>query len=426
MRTRAEKGFMVYLVKVHESKEMYDSWLCGGALVTTTQILTSAACIIDLDNIYAIAGYRKYVSGMDLDTDNCTRMKKQKVVKIRVPREHLAHVHEYKNTTQWMTLDIGVATVEEPYNFEDMSFRVYCSYAPAAIEINYNLNVDTKIGSSVVALGWGRDRGSKTQDLVDRNSETLREVSTTLRDKQECIEQFKGNGLTEMIEKYMICTNGKGALDAEGYIIENADEKAYNKCLNMRRQVQVSDDFNFDEECNNFDSINFANTRKSNSDNIEVTLNDTRRIKGNNDKKGTSQQSRRQGICQNDHGGPLITWVGTTELLIGVAVNSLYDSDYNCIGPYLFISTAAAGDIIKCLLTDSNESSARKNCPAEILDDFDILEQSVDSDPPPRLWSPIEEPPTTETTTKNHPSPRTNDPDVNADDELPDMEVVSI
>uniref|UniRef100_A0A2H1WWT8 SFRICE_015728 n=1 Tax=Spodoptera frugiperda TaxID=7108 RepID=A0A2H1WWT8_SPOFR len=355
---------------------MYDSWLCGGALVTTTQILTSAACIIELDNIYAIAGYRKYVSGMDLDKDNCTRIKKQKIVKIRVPREHLAHVHEYKNTTRWMSLDIGVATVEKPYNFADMSFRVYCSYVPAAIEINYNANVDSKIGTSVVALGWGRDRGSKTHDLVDRNSETLREVSTTIRDRQECIEQFKGNGLTETIEKYMICTNGKGMLDAEGYIIENTEEKAYNKCVNMRRQGQMADDLNFDEE--------------------------------------------------NDHGGPLITWVGTTELLVGIAVNSLYDADYNCIGPYLFISTAAAGEIIKCLLTDNKEGSTRKNCPADMLDGYEVLEHSVDSDPARRLRTLMEEPQTTETTPKNHPALRTNDADVNADDDFPDIEVVSI
>ncbi|XP_050554163.1 uncharacterized protein LOC118270451 [Spodoptera frugiperda] len=425
MRTRAEKRFMVYLVKVHDSNQMYDSWLCGGALVTTTQILTSAACIIDLDNIYAIAGYRKYVSGMDLDKDNCTRIKKQKIVKIRVPREHLAHVHEYKNTTRWMSLDIGVATVEKPYNFADMSFRVYCSYVPAAIEINYNVNVDSKIGTSVVALGWGRDRGSKTHDLVDRNSETLREVSTTIRDRQECIEQFKGNGLTETIEKYMVCTNGKGMLDAEGYIIENIEEKAYNKCVNMRRQGQMADDLNFDEECNDFDDINFANTRKANS--VNVTLNETRRINGNNNKNETIQsQSRRQGICQNDHGGPLITWVGTTELLVGIAVNSLYDADYNCIGPYLFISTAAAGEIIKCLLTDNKEGSTRKNCPADMLDGYEVLEHSVDSDPARRLRTLMEEPPTTETTTKNHSSLRTNDADVNADDDFPDIEVVSI
>lgn len=73
-------------MKSPESTDVYDSWLCGGALVTSTQILTSAACIVDIDNIYAIAGYRKYINGLDMDKDNCTKLKRKKIVKIRVPR----------------------------------------------------------------------------------------------------------------------------------------------------------------------------------------------------------------------------------------------------------------------------------------------------------------------------------------------------
>lgn len=61
-----------------------------------------------------------------------------------------------------------------------------------------------------------------------------------------------------------------------------------------------------------------------------------------------------------------------------------------------------------------------------MLDGYEVLEHSVDSDPARRLRTLMEEPPTTETTTKNNPSLRTNDADVNADDDFPDIEVVSI
>lgn len=74
--------------------------------------------------------------------------------------EHIANYKDYTNSTQWMTLDIGVATVEKPYDFDDVSFKIYCSYIPTTIPINYNTHVDEKVGTNVVALGWGRDRGS--------------------------------------------------------------------------------------------------------------------------------------------------------------------------------------------------------------------------------------------------------------------------
>lgn len=63
-------------------------------------------------------------------------------------------------------------------------------------------------------------------------------------------------------------------------------------------------------------------------------------------------------ILQNDHGGPLVTWVGTTEVLIGIASVFKIDEEYNCIGPYLHTSTQSNAAFIDCVL---NEGSSKKD-----------------------------------------------------------------
>ncbi|XP_047035830.1 uncharacterized protein LOC124641707 [Helicoverpa zea] len=287
-----------------------------------------------------------------------------------------------------MALDIGVATVEKPYDFQDVTFKIYCSYIPAAIQINYDTNLDKKIGTNVVALGWGRDRGSRIRDLVDRNSETLKEVSIVIQKKDDCIKKFRGNGLAVLIEKFMICTHGTGLLDGEGNVINELDKAIYNACTDGQRPGH--------DQCKDFDDKVYANRRMRRP---SVKQNETGDINHLDRKINESNVkhvfSRRQGICQlwherrrietfaftisvrigvkiNDHGGPLVTWVGTAELVIGVAVNGLYDVEYNCVGPYIFVSTSAAGLILKCLLSDN--VSTGESCTQETTGGFDIFE----------------------------------------------------
>lgn len=60
---------------------------------------------------------------------------------------------------------------------------------------------------------------------------------------------------------------------------------------------------------------------------------------------------------QNDHGGPLITWVGGREILIGVASVFMLRDD-SCVGPYLYTSTNCNGLFLGCILR-SRENNYR-------------------------------------------------------------------
>lgn len=54
----------------------------------------------------------------------------------------------------WSDIDIALAEVESPYDFNDTSFEVLCSYIPAPIAINYEAKYQIP-GTDAIALGWG-------------------------------------------------------------------------------------------------------------------------------------------------------------------------------------------------------------------------------------------------------------------------------
>jgi LAS superfamily LD-carboxypeptidase LdcB len=65
--------------------------------VSATHILTAAACLLDVTHLYAIAGYRKYVRTEHLEEDECTKNRKQRVLKTCTPKGTLM---SYIHTTQ--------------------------------------------------------------------------------------------------------------------------------------------------------------------------------------------------------------------------------------------------------------------------------------------------------------------------------------
>ncbi|XP_050554167.1 uncharacterized protein LOC118270715 [Spodoptera frugiperda] len=336
------KNYMVYLVNSQYSANQPDSWLCGGVIISPTQILTAAACLTEVTHIYAIAGYKKYVSGNNIDKDECTRTRKQRIVKVIVYKDY--------NATLWVKFDIGIGIVEKPYNFFDTSYRTVCSYEPQAISINYDIEVETANSFGLV-LGWGAAKPKGPEINSDTNSVYLMEAYTVLTNKSLCRNQIPAS-----LEYYFLCTQRlpERPKQRTGAAVTTQNSVTPDKCdyTNFNLSLAV--------ECLEMVEVSF--NRKANEYQATYTakLNETQlnHLKENQTaiRKDIIQVSQLGGICQNDHGGPLITTTGDKEMVMGIALNSVYNQAYQCMGPYLFLSTARSSVLLKCLLSSDEET----------------------------------------------------------------------
>ncbi|XP_022827217.1 uncharacterized protein LOC111356963 [Spodoptera litura] len=348
------KKYVVYLVKAPLSQVPYDSWLCGGAIVSSEFVITSAACVNDVDYMYVISGYNKYIPNDELELDKCTASKKKRVIYTCVPKGYQL---KYGELDYWSLIDIALVRVETPFDFNDATYEELCSYKPTPIAINYEEKYQEP-GTDALVLGWGHiDKYRKTRDGENHNQELLMYAPTLLLNKTTCLEHYEDyTNMSYVIETYMICTLGKGNIDDGGNTIvtslpiENGCTKEQSKILGFegvsceeeeldensgesRRRVEEKDPLN-----------------QTYYDNMEAGFNQTFDWTwlGN---------GRRSGICQNDHGGPLITWSGAREILIGVASVFKVSEHYDCMGPYLFTSTLCTGLFLDCILTSEIATS---------------------------------------------------------------------
>ncbi|XP_013145465.1 PREDICTED: uncharacterized protein LOC106108751 [Papilio polytes] len=123
---------------------------------------------------------------------------------------------DYANVEKWSAIDIGVAKVDGEFDFS----KGDCSFRPQAIGINYDPKYQAP-GVDAIVLGWGhksvwKQPGDETR-LVQKN---LDYAPVTIINKKKCKEGYKDiPDLQVVIEKYMICTHGKGNLDSGGNII---------------------------------------------------------------------------------------------------------------------------------------------------------------------------------------------------------------
>ncbi|KAJ8709676.1 hypothetical protein PYW08_009680 [Mythimna loreyi] len=322
------KKYLVYLVKSAYSEDASDDWLCAGAIVSPSQILTAAACLVEVNRIYAIAGNKKYVNGRDIEKDTCASTWKKKIVKISVPKEYTTSTAKQ---LEWMNVDIGVATVDEPYKFNDLSYLTHCSYEPDIIKINFNKDIE-KEKTRAIALGWG---GKKVRSKDGKEKSILLQEATTTIIRKEFCSKLK-NGSTELVNKYLICASGNGFLG------EDDDEIISNATVKEPQSHVLTDDL--------------------------ITINKSNEM--------SSRKSLLLETCQNDHGGPLITWVGAEELILGVALNGICNPNFDCVGPRIYVSTAATAKIIECLL-ETNDTE-RKTCNDQIDDkQYQIMDVDI-------------------------------------------------
>ncbi|KAJ8709671.1 hypothetical protein PYW08_009675 [Mythimna loreyi] len=336
----SEKRYTAYIVKAPISEKKYDAWVCGGAIVSSLYIITSAACVDDVEYMYAIAGYKKYVRDEDIENDECTKSKKKKIVYTCIP---LKYELQYDKLDKWAYIDIALVKVESPYDFEDQSYKTVCSYIPTTIPVNYDQRFQEG-GLDGLVLGWGHtDLWRKPDDNRNYNQEMLRYAPIKIMDKENCKMHYNMfTGMATVIDKYMICTLGKGDLDENGQMdskVASASVKL-NGCQNGLRFFS-DNNVSCDDDATRRDILR-----------TNLTLNEAMLESKNKKIFLQTNDSRKSGICQNDHGGPLVTWVGASEVLIGVASVFKVSDDSKCMGPYLFTSTQCNGAFIDCILSD--------------------------------------------------------------------------
>lgn len=76
----------VYFVKSEKSAVKYTDWVCAGALVSKLYIVTAAACLEDVQYLYAVAGLTVLVEHQKINEHLCTKLYKRKVIYTCVPK----------------------------------------------------------------------------------------------------------------------------------------------------------------------------------------------------------------------------------------------------------------------------------------------------------------------------------------------------
>ncbi|KAJ8709675.1 hypothetical protein PYW08_009679 [Mythimna loreyi] len=334
-----DRRYVVYLVKAPVSQLGYDAWLCGGAIVTSTFVVTSAACVNDVEFVYVIAGYKKYIKDHKLAKDNCTSTMKKKVIYTCSPQ---GYELKYGELDYWADIDIALVKVESPFNFDDPNYEILCSYKPTTIPINYDAKYEEP-GDDALVFGWGHaETWRRPGDTYNYNQKTLKYTSALIMDKDECLKHFTGYAnMSKTIKRYMICSLGKGNIDDEGKTIQHSPPIA--SCTRQGDKVLGMEGVSCepDEEESEYEFIDRRRSGPNYTDKVNLT-------------KINKTKARRSGICQNDHGGPLITWAGASEILIGVASVFKVSEDYQCMGPYLYTSTVCTGIFLNCMLTSDD------------------------------------------------------------------------
>ncbi|XP_022827741.1 uncharacterized protein LOC111357338 [Spodoptera litura] len=169
----------------------------------------------------------------------------------------------------------------------------------------------------------------------------------------------------------MICTADEGFLDDQGNV-KVRESPFLTGCSKEKRGPTFLD---YEES---YQEVVIDSTRKKLSDSFNGTVRNKTVTKLRRRRIPRRRTRRQYGICQNDHGGPLTTWVGNSEILVGVATMFRVNrSSWNaCIGPHLFTSTLCNGEFIDCTL--SNKTSRRSVCDAPaIMRGYHVIENYV-------------------------------------------------
>lgn len=65
----------------------------------------------------------------------------------------LGYNFDYSKYENWANIDIALAKVESPYNFDE-KLSSACTWVPQSVEISYNFR-HMQPGTDAIVLGWG-------------------------------------------------------------------------------------------------------------------------------------------------------------------------------------------------------------------------------------------------------------------------------
>lgn len=99
-----------------------------------------------------------------------------------------AYELKYDQLEKWSYIDIALVKVESPYDFNDATYQVQCSYIPTTIPINYE-NKYQEPGTDAMVLGWGHKIRWRTVNEIHLINKLI--GTKIWRDKNG---QISGNG----------------------------------------------------------------------------------------------------------------------------------------------------------------------------------------------------------------------------------------
>ncbi|XP_049880459.1 uncharacterized protein LOC126376952 [Pectinophora gossypiella] len=370
------RPYMVYLKLPRSSakSQSYRKWLCGGVIIHDEYVLTSAACIQDVEHFYVVSGTYKYADEDDRYNNPCIKNGGKKAIWKCVPKNYIFDGHENDNI-RWMNNDIAVVKIEDGFDF---TRRVRgCEFVPKPVCYNNQSQTLENPGTIASIAGWGTTE--RYNDWVNRrglsplrrtdNQQNLLEAAVEIIAKNRCKRRW-GSRYHNIIDNYMICTKDIGQT-----MSEICNEK-YVDCQDINYSDEEDGGMRRDANALKRTDKVPTNLIMHSALHNETFKNGSRRFTHNVD----------GGFCENDHGGPLVYGSGINSVVIGVISACLVKERTNkCYGPFLYTSIYKNRQFISCSIFKDVEPKCRRQFRSGVTHEETVLSWKNHEDGPAKF-----------------------------------------